>query len=608
MAFKDQLQLIKRGDPVIEGSVNDPLVQLNQNVRYLYDLIKAATIGSTIFARQVTVEPGAVPGMPVYYNPATQRFERAVTSLETDLSSGVLRTSPSTNVWGVIYEKFDTTLADLLLYGYAPLDLTLAVDGPVVAGVYFLSGVTPGKMNVNRPPVAVPVLRSDGNGMVFVTPTLVDFFDRHIHYHFGLYCQPAGDTMPPAPGGRHIITNPDPNLVGWLPANHAVFNGLAPPGAVFGYNIKAHQQLNAAWPPLPAQNSYLEWNRGDNVILSGTPLPFGGGVPLGAGGMAIIDRNGLWWLTDCNGDCPWPATLDTAFPNVSSQSLGECPYTPDMRMDLWFTRINFATDTTAVTSLRSIDPRIKVLCLQTGLPATAGDLELMLDFSFLIQNDTAVGSLAFKELTGNQFRRGRVVEGLLKGSPNVVLSSPVTRPVDPNNPLSATLYQDIVTVAVTPQNTLELDTQLVRLDSVTEEYYQNLMYLGFGATEQTSLRAKIHVPYDLVVPNPMLSLRFRVLGRNIGTTPQMTVTARRVPRPSTPLATLVPLPLLATEFPITINFQTTLVTANLCYEAESLPFAIAPGDIVFFSITRNAPDGYNGEIGLLQLVGAVSGA
>lgn len=607
MAFKDQLQLVKRGDPVIEGSVNDPIMQLDQNVRYLYDLIKAATIGSTIFARQVTVEASVVAGMPVYYNATTQRFEKAVTSLETDLTSGVLRTSPSTNVWGIVYEKFDTTLADLLLYGYAPLDISLAVEGPVVAGVYFLSGTTPGKMNSNRPPVAVPVLRSDGNGMVFVTPTLVDFFDRHVHYHFGLYTQPAGDTSPPAPGDRHVITNPDANLVGWLPADHASFNGLAPVGAVFGYNIKAHQQLNSAWPPLPAQNSYLEWNRGDNVILSGTPLPFGGGVPLGDGGMAIIDRNGLWWMTDCNGDCPWPADLDTGNPNVSSQSLGECPYTPGMRMDLWFTRINFATDTTAVTSLRSADARIKVNCLQTGLPATAGDLELLLDFSFLIKDDTAIGSLVLKELAGNQFRRGRVVEGLLKGSPNVVLSSAVTRPVDPNNPLSPTLFQDVVTVAVTPQNTLELDTQLVRLDSVTEEYYQNLMYLGFGATELTSLRAKIHVPYDLVVPNPKLTLRFRVLGRNIGTTPQLTVTARRVSQPTADLTNLVPLPLLATEFPVTINFQTTLGTANLYYQAESLPFTIAPGDIVFFTVTRNAPDGYNGEIGMLQMVGAVSG-
>ena len=54
----------------------------------------------------------------------------------------------------------------------------------------------------------------------------------------------------PAPK-KAIITDADDNLAGWLPADHASFNGKAPHGAQFGYNFKQHSSLANSWPPLP---------------------------------------------------------------------------------------------------------------------------------------------------------------------------------------------------------------------------------------------------------------------------------------------------------------------------------------------------------------------
>ena len=60
MSFEKFIQLIKTGEPVAPGTPNRPLGQLDANIKYVWDVLQAAELGSTVYARQVTVESTVV--------------------------------------------------------------------------------------------------------------------------------------------------------------------------------------------------------------------------------------------------------------------------------------------------------------------------------------------------------------------------------------------------------------------------------------------------------------------------------------------------------------------------------------------------------------------
>jgi hypothetical protein len=600
MGLDTLIRLLQEGDPVKAGGVNRPLRDLDQNVRYLWDVIQAAGLGSTVYAHAQTVEPAAVTGMAVWFNPSAQRFERGLAVASAD-QSGVVTTSAQAQVWGVVASKSASDLAEILLFGTDAVDVSQAVSGPVSAGTYYLSGVTPGMLTRQKPPVSVAVLRADGLGRVFVMPQFVDFLDRHTHYKFPLTCLPAGTTSPPAPGGFHVITDANPLLPGWLPAVDPSFRGLAPHGAVFGYNMAAAPALQNAWPPAPLSGAYLEWDRAADQNVGST------GVPLGPGGLCLLDRNGIWWLSDCYGDAPWPTLFDSANPVSASGSWsapGDCPRPLLMAMTLWFTRVNFATEGSAVTSLRSGDGRIRVHCLGTDRDASGGDLELVLDLDLTVAGD-ADGYLVLKTFdpSKGQFQAGPVCEGVYPLTQNVTLTSPRQRRLVPGDAASPTVFQGPVGLAVAPQQTSELDVQLVRLEGAEEQNYQDVMYLGLPAGEATLYRAKIKIPDDAAVANPVLTLRLRLLGRGAGTLPALTLTGRRVPRPSAGPAAL---PTASAEFPIVCDTRVVLTAGNQYAEVGSTPFPVAAGDTVLFTVARGAGDGYLSEVGVLHQAGIVT--
>lgn len=598
MGIEDLLTLVREGDPVAPGPTNAPTRALDQKIRYLYDLVRAAALGSTVYARQVRVEAAAAAGMPVYFNAATQQFERGLAQAEAMPTSGALVTAESSRVWGVVGEKSGDTLADVLLVGYAAIDIGAATGGAVHAGVYYLSGTTPGGLTQQRPPVSVPVLRSDGAGRIFVVPQLVDFLERHVHYRFPLACVPAGTVTPPAPGERHTIDAPDPSAAGWLPAFHPVFRDRAPAGAAFGYNLAAHPALAQAWPPVPVTQATLEWDRGIDRDVGAT------GVPLGPGGLCVLDRYGIWWMSDCYADVPWPASTGGAPTSESlSTSEIECPRDLAMALTLWFTRLNFASDLVAVTSLASGDPRVIVRCAG-GTAGAVGDLEISLDLDLVTAGDRP-GYLVLKELDGSTFMQGPVCEGVYALSGNVTLTAPATRPLS-TSPGAPTLYQGPVGIAVAAAPTRELDVQEIRVDGVETQFYLDTMYLGFAPGRESTLRGRIDVPADVELASPLLALRLRVLGRAMGTLPALAVTARRLPRPAAGLATPVQLPTADDEFAVAVATDGTLSLGNQYVEATSTPFAVAAGDVVFFSVTRDADDGYPAEVGLIQSVGILS--
>lgn len=608
MSLERFLRLIGEKAPVRAGEVNRPLRQVDQNTKYIWEVLQAAAIGSTVYSRRVTVEEEAKVGMAVYLNPATQRFERGLALAEADEATGVVATAASAQVWGVVAHKHQADLADILLFGVDDIDISQATtDGDPAAGVYYLSGAVQGKLTRQKPPVSVAVLRRTPDGKVFVMPQFVDFLDRHSHYQFKLACRPAGTTSPPTEGGLHAVTGGNSLLAGWLPADHPVFEGKAPPGAVFGYNLEAHQGLKSVWPPVPVSNAKLEWNKALSADVGFT------GVPLGTGGLAVLNRDGIWWMSNCYGDVPWPLSFDSTVSSSYSDSVGaECPRHNEMELVLYFTKVNFATDSAVVLSLHSGDARLKVRCYgDPSREANTGHLEVDLDLNLVVKDDVA-GYLALKTFDADtsEFGRGPVVEGLYALSGNVNLSGTVsgTRTVDS---VARTVHQGLVAVSVDPADTKELDVQLVRLDGAEEAYYGTppVMYLEFVDGDEREYRGKVHVPFDLAIASPRMKLRFEILGRAAGTLPQLEFTGRIVPRPPDGLATPLDLPDDTTEFAITCDTTGVLTDTNQYVEAESESFAVAAGDTVYFTVRRSASDGYAAAVGVLRQAGVVvSGA
>ena len=589
------INFVRDGEPVAAGVTNRPTQQLQQNINYLWEVLSASGLGSTIVIRRATVDASVKVGQPVYFSSSSKAFEQALATVASGTVDGHVVAAESAQVWGVVLQKLSSTLADILVSGYSALNLSEAVTGTVTAGLYYLSGSTPGKLVNTRTPVTIPVLRADGNGNVLVLPQFADFIDRHVHYKFDLVCQPAGSYTEPADGDPHSISAPDDTLPGWLPAGHASFNGTAPAGAVFGYNLATHLSLKNVWPPLPASEAYLEFDRGTTGFT---------GVPTGETGACILDRYGIWWMSDCYDDVPWPTAYNSPGFSVSLSDPpdAECPRRTQMAMRLWFTKPSFATDATVVTSLTSLDPRLVVTCVD-GTPASLGALNIDLDLNFVATTDNT-GYQVLKEIDGNSFKQGPVCEGLYTSSSSVSLSSPSRRRLIVGNSSSPWLYQGPVEISVVPTESREIEVQLIRLDGVEEQFYEDVTYLGFPAANETSIRCKLHVPSSSGFVSPVLSLRLRILGRAAGTLPSLTVTARRLPKPAT--GTSVALPLAASEFAVTIATTATLGASNKYIDVTSNSFSVADGDTLLFTVLRSSGDAYAGEVGMLQMTGILS--
>ena len=131
---------------------------------------------------------------------------------------------------------------------------------PGDAGPYFLSSSTPGMYTKQQPPVSVFIGTLHGNSSAVFAPTPKDLLDAHVHYAVDLVAHPAGTMACPSPDREYEFIDVNPNLPGWLPAHDPVFMGLAPHGAVYGYNMALDPNLSKIWPPIPLVNAYIEKN------------------------------------------------------------------------------------------------------------------------------------------------------------------------------------------------------------------------------------------------------------------------------------------------------------------------------------------------------------
>jgi hypothetical protein len=624
--WKKNIRHITSGEPVSSGVAGRPDKALEGNLQYLKDLVDATQLGEVLVIRDATVESSVLVGQPVHWNAITAQFEKALAVVEPDAESNTTSPKASAEVIGIVQSKANSTLADIVTMGWVTIDLSNAVDAEIIAGRYYLSSAEAGKLTKQRPPVSVPVLFTDGLGKALVLPVTRNFLNDHIHYTFELAPRPAGDHYHTS--GRHTITNPDVSQKGWLPADHSSFNGKAPKKAMFGYNLAAHSELESVWPPLPITAAAITWDQGDN---NNNQTIGGVDIPLGLDGLCHLDSNGIWWMSDCDGDIPWPedlvdssssaaswaedgyGSLDSegswSSSSISSSSSAswfnpECPRFDKMRVLLHFAKMTFGTDKSVVTSLQPADGSPIKVQNCAGEDATTGDLFLDLSLELSVIDSELEGYQVVKNVTGTEYQRGPIVEGLFAGG-DAVLTSTKQLTVGAD-----TLHQGRVTVTV-PMDVAsrELTPQIVRLDDVVERYYDEVPYLGFLAGRTSSVRLRFHIPPIGLSAIQQMKLRVAILGRFADTLPDLTVTYRKIIRGT---ATPADLPTTALN-EVALGFNPAIaVGTNQYVEVESDLFPVVPGtegyivggDTILITITRSAGDAYTGELGLLR-VGAV---
>lgn len=611
----NNIKHITTGESVSAGVAGRAAKALEGNLQYLKDLVDSTQLGQVLVIRDVTVASTVEVGQPVYWNDRTAKFEAALAAAEGVTSPTTMGTKTSAEVIGVVKEKKNATLADIVAMGWVALDLSNAIDEEITAGRYYLSSATAGKLVKQRPPVSVPVLYSDGLGNALVMPITRNFLNDHIHYSFELEVRPAGDHSHVTHTDRHVITNPDPSQKGWLPADHASFDGKAPKTAMFGYNLAAHPELERIWPPLPIGAVSIIWDKGDNDDAQSIG---GVDIPLGVTGLAVIDSNGIWWMSDAAGDVPWPEDIVTQSSSIvsdgyeeldsdgfyssssgTSEWIPESPRFDRMRLVLNFVRMTFATDKTVVTSLQPEEDSPITVKNCDGEVAITGDLHLGLDLNLAINDAELEGHQVIKTVVDSEYQRGPVVEGIFAGSGDITLTSDKTLDVSGD-----TLYQGRITISrdLDVLNR-ELFPQIVRLDDVVERYFEEVPYLGFIAERSSSVRFRFNIPPSGLGATPTLSLRVVLIGREgpafaaATALPALTMSYRRVARPTT--ATALPTSDTVLTFDTAAH---SLTAANQYIEVSSSGITtIEEGDTLLVTISRGAVDTYAGEVGIVRL-------
>lgn len=642
--WKFNIKHVNPGEPVEAGVVNRPDRALADRTAYLKDRLDAAEAGRAIMDLDATIAPSVLPGHAVYWNTDRHRYEPAMVVITPDEETGSLSTAPSTECVGLCHKKTAADRGDIVLRGLVTFaNLEASVGQTVEAGKYYLSAVSAGKITKQKPPVTAAVCYVLGprdncttDVSVLVCPQIKDSFDEHTHFRIKLTTAPAGNIALATVDGeeRASVTAANSTLPGWLPADHATFNGKAPTGAKFGYNIAANPALSRVWPPIPIQSAALLWDKGVNR-LGGTE------VPLGTDGAAIIDTNGIWWMSDCREDVPWPEINN-------SVTADQCPREEKMRLTLVFLRLLLGNNNRYVASLDVNENSPVVVTNCDDIPAKTGDLKV--DVDFLVQDcapltneDHQLGS----EQGGKVFSSVGAPDETLNTNKNFLYKSWVTegviahqlsqlnvsgtwsRPLtneekvyhnfvdDNGEPIitEVTLHQGAIKINFEDQYAeRELPPQIVRLDDAIERIYNDIPYLAFPAGQSSAIRVRINVPFVNILAEDGLKMKIRaLLFKTTGSTVtpssigRLFMSYRVIPAPTVDQSYLT-LPgndaevtdetLGAEVFPASLSAPKDHVL-----RADSVTFSVNAGATVLVTFSRAADDVTGGEIGLLRVSG-----
>ena len=624
--FPSRVHHVQPNSPVSASNTSRPTRELENRTNFLREELNTINAGRMLRLDEQTLDPSLLEGQAVFWNDDTQRFEAAIAAVENDPVSGTFKMSRTSNCLGVVLKKTAANLGTIVTVGAATFSaeqLANMIDGELTPGWYFLSGVNPGRLVAQQPPVTIPVLYLIGvagdcetDQTVLVIPQQKDLLSQHVHYRFDLVCRPAGtvDAAEALSTGHHVITDGDSTERGWLPADDPSFDGRAPAGACFGYNLAAHGELSRVWPPVPLEAAIVLWDRGEG-LLGATEINSRGSDPLR---LVTIDRYGIWWMTDCYGDVPWPTDLTSiesssssagAATSQSSETAEVCPRPERMRLILGFLHMLFTTDRTVVTSLQpdTGQPIEFVNC--DGVAAKTGDLRARLTVAAMIDPNEAFGGQVLKTIINGKllFGAGWVAEGLYALSERLHLTGPHRRRLIPGDNDSPWLYQGAVGVDVNlSPSERELDPQITRLGDAVEREFEKVFYIAFPQNRDSGIRMRIDVPSAGLPASPQVKIRVRLFVRGAaGPMPELTLSYYRVVAPTEGSPTL----LGEGDTPLTFDVVTpsTGLAADSVIIVESDAFTVAAGDTLFVELNRasDAVPTLNAEVGMLRASGVI---
>jgi hypothetical protein len=578
--WRNEVRHVHDGEPASESVLSRPAVDLEDRTSYLKGRVDDAELGEAVVRRDVPCVAGALPGQPVYWHASNGQFELALAAATTHPTGGYLVPAASALCLGVVARRSSATTADVALLGRLDTDLADAGIASPVSGIYYLSSTAPGQLTAVRPAVGIPVLYHDGAGTAYVDPQIQGFYDDHLHVRFDLVCRPAGSADSYSPGtGRHTVADADPELKGWLPKDDGALGGVYPEGAAFGYNLVADRELGELWHKLVPSQAVLFWDKGLDPDTGGTL------VPQGPDGLCVINEYGIWWMSDAQGDVPWPVGWDAgASSSWDAEPNGSAPEVPrarEMRLVLLTTQMLALTDQTAVTSLRPARNAPLVLQSRYGdTTATTGDLEIDLDLALAVADTAAAGThLAVKEASGQTLKRGPVTSYLREG-PGIKLSSAQKS--------GGRFYGDVrVALASADGAGQEVTPQVVQLADAQERTIAGWPMLGLPAGRASSLVIRYRVN-----ATGLARLRLHLYGPVSGTFPALVATYRYLDLPDPGAQATLP----TSDTALTLVTNLAITTGQLL-TVVSDPITVSNG-LLLVTLSRPGADGYPSELGL----------
>jgi hypothetical protein len=617
---------VQPNSPVSAENTSQSTRELEARTNQLQDQLDGVSAGMLLQLAQRAVTAGVLEGTAVYWDSVNSVFTPAIAGAEHDADTGTYVATASSDVLGVCLQKEDASTGTIVFAGFAemtPAQVVNLFGTGATPGRYYLSASAAGKLTKQRPGVTVavayllgPSSACDVNSWVYILPQHRNFLEDHVHYSIELTAAPAGTHTPPDTGESHTITDADADLPGWLPASDESFNGTAPAGAVFGYNIAADSALSLVWPPLPASSAALEILRPGAVDVE----EISGFVRV-PDNFVRIDLNGIWWMTDCYNQVPWSSAYNSYSGDSSSSSAAEdCPVTPPVRLTLTFLRMLAITDKTVVTSLQAAAGEPLEFLDVNGDVATTGDLYAKLNLALIIAADEEYGGQVLKGISSNgtQFTQGWATEGIISVSEAIILSSTHSRATNPDDDISEDnpeVHQGLVTIDfLADGGDRELQPQLTKLTDTLEREHKGVLYLGFPSGRTSSAKFSIVIPdRGLPAGDLQMSIRTRVFGRVAGVLPEITMSYYRIIRPTTNTPTVITATQTAFDYDVVtpsddVDGAGTDLAADNVIEVESEPFAVATGDTIFITVQRasDAAPAFAGDFALVRLIGVVS--
>jgi hypothetical protein len=569
------------GEP-IDAATTNRLPQVNaRNTASIHDLIKKFRDLSGEYLWQMPITSDVRIGDFVYFDAHSRLFDRGSTKFT--LAGQHVTEAECAQVWGVVID-IRNDKGDICTSGLCTFHPTTDIfTKSCTPGIRYLGDNGGVLEEASFPYKCVGFLvnvRQSGEVQFFVHPHLSADPRTHQHRSYALSAAPAGDWFSEVVD----ITNTDINLPGWLPANHAIFEGKAPVNAVYGYN--PHFLKGCGWPIKNPSTACLQWQR------AASRVPLLATVP---SELYHLDDRTIWWFSDTI--LPWDAGVDykSGIATVPGEQIGYAH-----RMWLSVTNTGYDLSSTVVTTLRTNKSGgLYIRQYPYGGQAVSGDLEIGLDLTFGEEIVPDGLGFAVGEIKNHLLRKTPVVSKVRVNSRVLRVQS---QHFDGNYHHGALTLSDPTGVMGT-----EVPIEATHLTGVEEVLVADAVGLAFHQDRPSSLLTQLLVPYDNLFTTTALSVRLGLLTMRPGNIQAdiLRLSYRIIKNPSGLNKAVSAFPVQEMS-PLACNCSLKNAAAHGYFVVESEKIPVSPGDIFIVKIERRPPDGFLDRLVLLRKSGLLN--